>query len=183
MQVDDEVLSRFAEGTLTGKGRRRLLRHLAETTADMDVYADTVEVLMALEAEDEMAQVERLARDFMGWKPWETGMGSSGTYTVYVNGLWVCHGNPLCDQVMFSPFTDANADYQVLQRARVYLDHDGRRRVGRTLEAVWLARFDLRPSREDEPAKALQILLSLEYEPGDYARAALAVLDSQETNP
>lgn len=115
--------------------------------------------------------VETIATKHMGWRkvPFATSFawcsGAAGDYAA--NLLW-------------NPFTDANADVQVLERAREVFDYDRRRMLGRSLEAAWLARFDARQRREDEPVKALQILLVQEYRVGDYARAVLSVLQQTE---
>jgi hypothetical protein len=107
--------------------------------------------------------VERLARDFMGdtdslgWG-WVTPSGLSIEWTVDIAGRSF--------RIGWNPFTDAAADYDVLQRARNTWAKEYR---GNTAEP-WSV-FSEAVGR------------GCRYEVGDYARAVLAVLDSQEGKP
>jgi hypothetical protein len=51
--IDDERLSALFEGQVVGREREELLAHLAASDEDYDVFADTAEILRALEAEED----------------------------------------------------------------------------------------------------------------------------------
>ncbi|HYR09454.1 MAG TPA: hypothetical protein VEQ60_16835 [Longimicrobium sp.] len=50
--IDDERLSALFEGRIVGREREELLAHLVAADEDYEVFADTAEILRALEAED-----------------------------------------------------------------------------------------------------------------------------------
>lgn len=106
-------------------------------------------------------QVERLALDFMGfildpavgWIPMKGGAVE-----------WASDVDGASFRIGWNPFTDAAADYDVLLRAR----------------QVW-------PREAFTLNNRMRVINALrdvpdQYVLGDYARAVLAVLDSQEAN-
>jgi hypothetical protein len=115
-------------------------------------------------------QVERLARDFMGW----TLRFVKGNTLADLpdGGVLLIYGFGTSFVSRWEPFTDPRADYQVLQRARERL-FSFRRLFRDALNAQWRARFG------DVAYVALHETLD-RYQTGDYARAVLAVLDQQE---
>lgn len=104
----------------------------------------------------------QVAERVMGWTPVE----NYGTRT----GFWdpdgeYGAGDRVCWEDEIPPYsTDAAADYTVLQHVRATWDEVTRRRFHRRLNQTWL-------ERQVEEAESFP---PLAYEPGDYARAALA---------
>lgn len=122
---------------------------------------------------EEQAMIERLAR-FMGWtksKPAPVPRGVNPDELRW----WVKDGAPVANVAEWNPLTDANADVQVLQRAREVWAAD-------SLE--WrrfaMSYLSTRPmfglSTAPEPAGITVMHMLRRYQTGDYARAVDAVL-------
>lgn len=114
------------------------------------------------------------------WPQDETGRGSRGPRLlgktpgdVPLAYDWDRHwiNRDIAEIVVPKFMTKPAADYDVLRRVRVAWDRDRRSRFVNALRALW----QKRSGPDDE--------LELRYEPGDYSRAALAVLDEGEPEP
>ena len=98
---------------------------------------------------------------------------STHTMTLHVPGV----RSPAFDECRspaqcFSPTTDANDDYAVLEHVRETWEGMGIEQFGDELERIWGA-------RKHSHASIAGPYFDL-YEPGDYARCALAVLDEEQ---
>jgi hypothetical protein len=124
-------------------------------------------------------QVERLARELMGWEILEAGTAGI-SLRGYRPGLRTFPGFIVDRGRVFivpakgdvrqpwNPFTDANADVQVLERVReTWKSMDTPERF-----ACWSAFTNALCDTDGE------WLLAWEYTPGTFARAALAALDA-----
>lgn len=116
--------------------------------------------------------VETLAR-FMGWAPlgddrwWDelakhAWHGEASKQLRETRGIW---SHPY----LFTPFTDANADLQVLERVREVWDDQRRWQFACVLHTRWTVRVT-------ETVAYAAVLNLTKYECGDYSVAALAVL-------
>lgn len=122
------------------------------------------------EARAPTAEVERLAREVMGRERMEmrkvtiADLRSRGPaarlFWLYAGTVW-CWDGDTEDEFPFEPFDDPKADFQVLERVR----------------ETWPA--------DDSPDRFSTFVMQLghasDYHVGDYARAALAVLDAEKT--
>lgn len=129
-------------------------------------------------------QVERLARDFMGWKRGDELVDFPPHYHG-LEGRWFREtdvGPSLAGGARWNPLFDAAEDYQVLQRARETWGRTDRLSIAAFACAVVdLCSANLYPAGwfpDDGPT----IPACVGYTVGDYARAVLAVLDSQATD-
>ena len=108
---------------------------------------------------NDVERVERLAREVMGWTEaeWDSDQDRESAYLrAGMRLIWFRTGRE------WDPFSDANADVQVLERVRGTWQEFSR---DETRMRRWYA------------FKAL-FTSAVGYEVGDYARAALAVLDA-----
>jgi hypothetical protein len=124
------------------------------------------------ETQADTAAVERLAREVMGWElspppPRSTLRGFKGDPDSL--RWWKADGAPVANLAGWDPFADANADLQVLERVRETWGPGRQKELGDQLRLAWMARWGY---QADTPEH-------LRYQAGDYARAALAVLDAQ----
>jgi hypothetical protein len=114
---------------------------------------------------------ERLARDLMGWGPLATNEPTDMWWDVKAGHAWHGYATKTSREArgvtahpyLFAPFTDANHDFMVLERARE-LWNDKREEI--------VMDDALRAVAADMPYH-----VRLGYRVGDYARAALTVLE------
>lgn len=125
--------------------------------------------------------VERLARELMGWTLDDGTVGEHEICPAYwrtpdgeVAG-WV-RNDPADAIEAWNPFADANADVQVLERAREVWTYDRLLDLGRRLAAVWMGGDEV--ERRTRGLAHPRQLGPLRYRVGDYARIVLRALDA-----
>ncbi|HYF40769.1 MAG TPA: hypothetical protein VD930_13825 [Gemmatimonadales bacterium] len=128
----------------------------------------------------EQGQIERLAREWMGYEVVERSERHGDAANIRIGNAVLGEAPPcfcFADDGslilagskgrLWNPFTDANADVQVLERAREHCGSGNLATLALHLEVAWRGRWGY---QADTP-------VSLRYQVGDYARAALAVLE------